>query len=98
MSRARKVEVIALALAGLFVGALITIILRHFTNPWLFPLLLGYSPLWVPFVVVLVVIAVEAHRRARKPKPGTCQACRYDLTGNTSGVCPECGKPTEADA
>jgi ABC-type ATPase with predicted acetyltransferase domain len=24
-------------------------------------------------------------------KPGTCHKCRYDLTGNTSGVCPECG-------
>jgi len=24
--------------------------------------------------------------------PGHCTACGYDLTGNTSGVCPECGK------
>ena len=30
-----------------------------------------------------------AHRNAR----GLCLACGYDLTGNTSGVCPECGKP-----
>ena len=29
------------------------------------------------------------HRR-RFPK-GHCQTCGYDLTGNTSGVCPECG-------
>lgn len=23
--------------------------------------------------------------------PGYCHACRYDLTGNVSGICPECG-------
>jgi hypothetical protein len=26
----------------------------------------------------------------KPPKPGHCR-CGYDLTGNTSGVCPECG-------
>jgi hypothetical protein len=29
------------------------------------------------------------------PKPNECPRCRYDLTGNTSGVCPECGTPME---
>lgn len=24
-----------------------------------------------------------------------CRGCGYDLTGNTSGVCPECGRPVE---
>ena len=28
-----------------------------------------------------------AYRRLR----GLCQRCGYDLTGNVSGVCPECG-------
>jgi hypothetical protein len=23
--------------------------------------------------------------------PGTCRHCGYDLTGNVSGLCPECG-------
>jgi predicted amidophosphoribosyltransferase len=23
-----------------------------------------------------------------------CPRCRYDLTGNESGICPECGTPT----
>ena len=27
------------------------------------------------------------------PSPGRCARCRYDLTGNVSGVCPECGTP-----
>jgi len=25
------------------------------------------------------------------PPPGECHACGYDLTGNETGVCPECG-------
>jgi len=25
------------------------------------------------------------------PRPGVCARCGYDLTGNVSGVCPECG-------
>jgi hypothetical protein len=27
----------------------------------------------------------------RRRLPGVCHTCFYDLTGNTSGVCPECG-------
>jgi hypothetical protein len=30
-------------------------------------------------------------RRSRQAK-SMCSACGYNLTGNTSGVCPECGK------
>ena len=25
------------------------------------------------------------------PRPGHCQNCGYNLTGNVSGTCPECG-------
>ena len=31
------------------------------------------------------------HRRRRRPLAGHCRSCGYDLTGNVSGVCPECG-------
>ncbi len=32
----------------------------------------------------------------RKPRPpGTCRTCGYNLTGNTTGICPECGSPTK---
>lgn len=34
----------------------------------------------------------------RRMRPGCCARCGYDLTGNRSGVCPECGTPTPADA
>ena len=30
-------------------------------------------------------------RRRHRRKRGLCERCAYDLTGNTSGVCPECG-------
>lgn len=31
----------------------------------------------------------------RRIPPGHCRACSYDLTGNTSGTCPECGTAIE---
>jgi len=30
-------------------------------------------------------------RRDARVRLGHCAACDYDLTGNVSGVCPECG-------
>ncbi len=38
-------------------------------------------------VLGLVVYLVMPARQ----EPGHCRRCRYDLTGNVSGVCPECG-------
>jgi hypothetical protein len=32
--------------------------------------------------------------RQRRIPPHCCQKCGYDLTGNTSGTCPECGAAT----
>ncbi|GMU22302.1 MAG: hypothetical protein AMXMBFR13_23880 [Phycisphaerae bacterium] len=42
----------------------------------------SYRPIW--------------DRRRRFPV-GSCQACGYNLTGNVSGTCPECGTPATAD-
>jgi hypothetical protein len=36
-------------------------------------------------------------RRGRRVSRGRCQLCGYDLTGNVSGVCPECGGAHRAD-
>lgn len=42
--------------------------------------------------------AVAAYRhwlrpRKRESPPGRCPKCRYDLTDNVTGTCPECGTP-----
>lgn len=34
---------------------------------------------------------VLAHLRRERIRPSQCRECEYDLTGNTSGKCPECG-------
>ena len=38
---------------------------------------------------------VRARYRHHRHRSGHCPTCEYDLTGNTSGVCPECGTPTD---
>ncbi len=49
-------------------------------------------PLWIPF---LACFSLSAYLWwYRKPRlPNHCPKCGYNLTGNTSGVCPECGTP-----
>jgi len=48
-------------------------------------------PLWIPFLLVAIPTAYLFRRDHRIPQ-GHCQKCGYDLTGNISGVCPECGE------
>lgn len=52
---------------------------------------------WVAFAGLILWISrhvpgVAAYlRRKHRKRTGRCQACGYDLTGNQSGTCPECG-------
>ncbi len=50
-------------------------------------------PIWVPLLVIGIT-TILAFRLDRRPIPGHCP-CGYDLTGNVSGTCPECGRGTE---
>lgn len=43
-------------------------------------------------ICVLDGFGIMFLRRKGAPR-GHCRACGYDLTGNVSGICPECGKP-----
>lgn len=50
-------------------------------------------PLWALALVFAVLPMRTARRmiRARRRQPGSCPRCSYNLAGNVSGVCPECG-------
>jgi ribosomal protein L37E len=51
------------------------------------------APHWAVASVLLAAGTPCLYRR--KPSdPRLCRRCGYNLTGNTSGVCPECGTPT----
>ena len=45
---------------------------------------------WLATVALAGRVALWRYRRRAVP-PGRCRSCGYDLTGNTSGRCPECG-------
>jgi hypothetical protein len=47
--------------------------------------------LFVPFPAI--ALARAPIRRYRRCKQGQCLVCGYNLTGNVSGRCPECGTP-----
>jgi hypothetical protein len=53
-------------------------------------------PYWFPtglFATMPAAITILAIRRRARPDTNACSSCGYSLTGNTSGVCPECGTP-----
>ena len=64
------------------------------------PGILNRLSLHTPLVIPLILFASYPTfalirgplRRWRRKKRGLCLKCGYNLTGNTSGVCPECGK------
>ena len=56
---------------------------------------LGAWPFWGPFVAFAVPTAILWWiDHARRVPPGHCRQCGYNLTGNVSGRCPECGAGT----
>lgn len=53
-------------------------------------------PLWIAFMPTAVTIIGLSCRRQQPPVAGQCGRCGYDLRGNVSGCCPECGTPVRA--
>ena len=47
-------------------------------------------PMWMLLLPVTIPTAYLFYRDRRPPR-GHCQGCGYNLTGNVTGVCPECG-------
>jgi hypothetical protein len=52
--------------------------------PWFLVLLFGFYP-----ALAFTLRSVRLRRRRRR---NLCIHCGYDLTGNVSGICPECGR------
>lgn len=50
----------------------------------------------LPAVPVSAWVTAGAARRLKPPQSRTCGQCGYDLTGNVSGRCPECGAALKA--
>jgi hypothetical protein len=49
-------------------------------------------PVWpVPAACMAIILLLALTHR--KHKPNHCRRCGYDLTGNVSGICSECGEP-----
>lgn len=60
------------------------------------------SSIWVPMMVAIaiyicVLIGIWQFMPITYHAPGHCNKCGYDLTGNVSGTCPECGMIVKAD-
>ena len=88
MERARRERLLKLIAAAVFAG--LFVISEILGDPLL---VLG---MWSGIVTLLWIIERKYRRR---PVPlGNCPACAYDLTGNVSGTCPECGTPFEVYA
>ena len=58
-------------------------------------------PTWMAVLATAALPAAAAVRgaarlvaRRRQARLGLCRACGYDLRGNVSGACPECGRKT----
>jgi hypothetical protein len=65
---------------------------------WIFerpPSVMGELPLWVVCPPLAALVLLMACRRRRYSADSPCYECGYDLTGNTSGRCPECGASVE---
>jgi hypothetical protein len=53
-------------------------------------------PYWLPALLSAIapVLSTRARLvRSHRTRRGLCLGCGYDLTGNASGTCPECGTP-----
>jgi len=62
-------------------------------------LALVVCPLWAVFVVSAAypgITFLRSNQKQRRAKRGLCVQCGYDLTGNVSGLCPECGSGVSA--
>jgi len=68
-----------------------------------FPAIGSSSIIIIPWLISVVILGGSLRilwlRPIKKRNDfDRCQECGYNLTGNVSGVCPECGTPIEAES
>jgi hypothetical protein len=53
-----------------------------------------FAPLWLLFLgfIAYPVFVLAENRARRRWRTVLCPKCSYNLIGNVSGVCPECGR------
>src|SRR5262249_861572 len=61
------------------------------STPWRAERGLVVMPLWIPLLLVAAPTGLPWFRDRRRFPRGHCPSCGYNLTGNESGSCPECG-------
>ena len=59
-------------------------------------------PMWAPTILflaypVLTIVRSPRVRRRHRQRHGLCLYCGYDLRGNMSGACPECGRAFQSE-
>jgi hypothetical protein len=67
------------------------------TNQHMWGVRYARLPIWIPLVVVGGLTAFLWRHRTRADLSGKYHTCGYDLTGNVTGRCPECGKVYRAE-
>ncbi len=67
---------------------------------WVYPCI-EYGIAWGLPGIAGILLGLACYFHLARPLPNElaheCSNCRYDLTGNISGTCPECGTPVEAE-
>jgi hypothetical protein len=72
----------------------VSIFLTRYSTHWPEANILPTFLVWtlLTFFSALLIFSLRHRQPAIRSAP-TCAVCSYDLTGNVSGVCPECGTP-----
>ncbi|MCG3132419.1 MAG: hypothetical protein FLDDKLPJ_03258 [Phycisphaerae bacterium] len=85
-----------------YLGLCAAMLLDPVARMWIVPAAFFSFPWWAAGIATVALIPGRLLRRIRPPRErdpvrrgryprGLCHACGYDLTGNVSGACPECG-------
>lgn len=108
--RSRTPNPLAVALVPVIIGVCLGVYNLWAYNVWAFGkyvgppggevpwILLGIgSATWITGIGALLAYTLIIHGKIwrRLGLDRRCSKCEYDLTGNVSGVCPECGEPTQ---